>query len=695
MSRACVDLAVRLALLAVLLSAAAPCAADLTEAELSDIVMAPYSLGEPTGLEGVWTIETSDGGLAGYIFESRPLAPIPGFGGEPMNMLITIDTEGRFLDVSVLDQKEPIFVAGLGEAPFRAFLRQYRGLSVADSIVVDAGRRSGHDTGSSNVRLDGITKATASVRIANETILAAALKVARERLQGIAPHAVGHPRPDYQEDLDWSALVKQGIAHPVRVSNAELQSAFAGTLWEHDDPEASADPSGRYLDLWAVDIGPPSIRRAVLDAKTANLVERVVAPHEEPILLLANGRHRLVDADFVRNSEPDRIAASQGGLPVLLRDADVDVGLDQGVPAFEQAMVVRADTRLGFDPAAPWDLSIRAVRKHGQFLPEFGVRDLKVAFSTPARFFETPKPPENKPAWRAALEDRAVEMAFVTALLIPLIWLLARRIRWFSRLPGYRLIRLCILGFTVVFIGWFANGQLSIVTPLGVLDRVVSGGSLSFLLYEPLILLIWIVTLLSLAVWGRGFFCGWLCPYGALQEISYQIGRWLRLPAVKVRPIHDRRLKRLKYVILAILVVASLTSAKAAHVMVEVEPFKTAVTMMFDRSWPFVVYAALWLILGVFVFKVFCRYVCPLGAVLAVAGRVRRLDWITRRTECGSPCQLCKARCLYGSIEQDGRIDYSECFQCLDCVTIYDDPQVCIPEVLIHKKGRRLAPVRA
>ncbi|HYN38811.1 MAG TPA: 4Fe-4S binding protein, partial [Rhodospirillales bacterium] len=184
----------------------------------------------------------------------------------------------------------------------------------------------------------------------------------------------------------------------------------------------------------------------------------------------------------------------------------------------------------------------------------------------------------------------------------------------------------------------------------------------------------------------------WLCPFGALQEFAHHLGRRLRLPVLRIHPLLDARLKMLKYAVLAVLVVAGLVSAQAADALVEVEPFKTAITLMFDRAWPFVLWAGLWLALGLFVFKGFCRWVCPLGASLALAGRVRRLDWIPRRAECGRPCQFCKARCLYGAIEPNGRIDYAECFQCLDCVTIHADPGRCVPERLLRHKGRRLLP---
>ena len=69
----------------------------------------------------------------------------------------------------------------------------------------------------------------------------------------------------------------------------------------------------------------------------------------------------------------------------------------------------------------------------------------------------------------------------------------------------------------------------------------------------------------------------------------------------------------------------------------EVEPFKTAITLKFDRQWWFVAYAVFLLVINIFTRKVYCRYVCPLGAALAIPTKLRLFDWLKRRKECGSP----------------------------------------------------------
>ncbi|MBD3766210.1 MAG: FAD:protein FMN transferase, partial [Rhodobacterales bacterium] len=253
--------------------------------------------------------------------------------------------------------------------------------------------------------------------------------------------------------------------------------------------------------------------------------------------------------------------------------------------------------------------------------------------------------------------------------------------------PRYGAIRLAVLAVMTGFVGFWGQGQLSVVPPLATLRTAVEGGSFAYLLYDPFSLVVWAVAGLGFVLWGRGLFCGWLCPFGALQEFAHRLGRALRLPRWEPAARWDDRLKGLKYLLLAGLVATTLVAPDHIDDVAEIEPFKTAITTLFQREWWFVAYALVWLGLGMVTFKGFCRWVCPLGAVMALGALIRGRDWIARRAECGSPCQLCRVRCNYGAIRPRGQIRYSECFQCLDCVTIHDDPRQCVPLVLAALPG--------
>ncbi|MEI4486658.1 4Fe-4S binding protein [Frigidibacter sp. MR17.14] len=669
--------------------------APLPRDQIAARIVPPMALGAETGGDGVYELLNSGGALAGYVFETGPLAPIPGFSGQPIDMLVTLDLEGRFLDVTLLHHNEPIFVSGLGEAPFRAFLEQYRGHSISEPLVVGTPYGAGGG-GSDLVYLDGVTKATASVRIAHESILAAALAVAREKMRGVKTGAPPRPDPAHDEPLDWQALVDQGLARNLKVSNAELDAAFAGTVWAADDPEAQADPAGVYLDLWVVDLGPPSVARAALDPAGLRDLQRflAVSPEDEPILVVDAGRHGLVSQDFVRNTAPDRLSATQDGLPVALRDADLSFALNEGVPQALRdgtAMILRTDRRLGFDPTRDWVLAAQAVRAHGMFQPELGSQHFTLMSRADPRFFLQPDAgaAPGLPPWREAIRNRQGDLIALALALVPLLVLLGPGMRRFAAVPGFTPIRLALLAAMTGFVGFWGQGQLSIVTVLAVVRAAAGGGGLEVLLYDPFSLVIWAVTIAGFVIWGRGLFCGWLCPFGAMQEFTSHLGRRMGLRQWEPSALWDRRLKWGKYVALAGLVAVAFLAPARAEKVAEIEPFKTAVTTLFRREWYYVAYAVFWLALSAVTFKGFCRYLCPLGAVMALGDLLRLRRWIPRRVECGTPCQLCRVRCRYGAIGRSGKIDYAECFACLDCVTIHDDPKACVPLVLAAK-GRRM-----
>ncbi|MBF0563405.1 MAG: 4Fe-4S binding protein, partial [Alphaproteobacteria bacterium] len=142
----------------------------------------------------------------------------------------------------------------------------------------------------------------------------------------------------------------------------------------------------------------------------------------------------------------------------------------------------------------------------------------------------------------------------------------------------------------------------------------------------------------------------------------------------------------LKSIVFLLLLAVSLQSMARAEMLAEVEPFKTIVLLHFVREWPFVLYALIVLGVGLFIERAFCRYLCPLGAALAIPARLRQFEWLKRRRQCGHECTICARQCMVQAIHPTGQINPHECLYCLQCQTSYFDDTVCPPLILRRTK---------
>ena len=251
----------------------------------------------------------------------------------------------------------------------------------------------------------------------------------------------------------------------------------------------------------------------------------------------------------------------------------------------------------------------------------------------------------------------------------------------------YRILRIGYLTFTLLWIGWYTGAQLSIFNILSLIKTPINGFDISYFLIDPLIFILLIFTIISALILGRGLFCGWLCPFGAFQELLAYIGKKFKIPQLSVSEKLNSKLWSLKYFILFSIIGFSFISMETTYLLTEVEPFKTAIMTKFNRGFPYVLYAIALLLLSLFLERGFCRYACPLGASIAIIGKLRFRDFLKRRKECGSPCNLCSSSCPIQAIpsngEQKGKIIMSECFRCLDCQLEYFDDTRCPPLVKI------------
>lgn len=664
----------------------------LTKEALVRRFPAPLIVGDKAQDLPAWPLFKQNGTateLVGYVFESVDLAPVPGFTGVPPNLLVAIDPKGTFIEVALLSQHEPVFLDGLGEEPLHAFVAQYRGASLGQNIDVGGPAEAGR------VRLDGVSKATASVRIVNQSVLSAALKVARARLgfaQGRDPGSIARIRSEVFAPMSLRALQDEGLVRHLRVTNREAERLFAGSAGAGLDADALARPDAVFVDLYLAWASVPAIGRNLLDERSWQRLVSRLEDGDHALLVMSAGRHGILHEDFVRGSVPQRIALRQDGLPLEMRDLDLELALRAPLAAslpVDEIVALRVIAQAGLDPSHPLDFTLPLTRSKGIVYPEKITRDLALRYALPARLYT--KPEAAAPAWQASWRARAPELVVLALALAVLSFALARPERIARNAQRFAWMRRAWLLFTIGFIGYTAQAQLSIVNLTGVLQALREGRGLGYLLFDPMSLALWGFVLVSLLLWGRGTFCGWLCPFGAMQELAGQLGKALRLPQLPVRRRVDVRLRRLKYLVLAVILVAALLAPALADRLVEIEPFKTAVTLAFVRSWPFVAWAVGLLMLGMVIYKFFCRYLCPFGAALALLGRVRMLDWIARRAECGTPCQTCRHRCGYNAITPAGKVEYDECFQCLDCVVIHESDALCAPRILERKRARTIS----
>lgn len=669
--------------------------ARLTKEQIEKIIIPPFYLGEKDPELPLYPLLNTAEKQIGYVFQTIDLIQIAGFSGTPINLLVQMNLEGNFLHAHVLEHNEPVFVNGHGGLALDKFLDQYSNLSVAQNIKV---MLSTQKADRAKNQVDGVAMATASVRIINETLLASALKIARQKLKGLNTKAAAIARPDLFEKKSFDQLLQDGLVKRQSLLNNDIEKLFKGTVAAGIDHLALSQPTANYSTVYLADLSVPTVAKNILSTETLKRLEELsfLTKDKVPVLIMADGRHNLLGEDFVPASVPEEITILQNELAINMRDAYIDVKLKEGLPRPEHSYIFLLDRRFGFDPATNWALQLSVTREKGYFQPEIVKKQIAVEYKAPGKYFTYPKADlrqEDLPPWLGSWQAQTLNLIILTSFLVGLYYLLYTRQSWLAMPKRLRVWRPLILLFTLVFIGLYGQAQLSIVTIIALVKTLQISPDFSFLLYDPLSTVLWLAVILSFFIWGRGTFCGWLCPYGVMQEYSAKLGNIIGIKPIRINQKLDNALKYLKYLVLFGIVLTTIVWPQQAEIVAEVEPFKTAVTLYFWRDWPFVAYALMWLIISAFVFKAFCRYLCPLGAFLSIGGLLRLPNWIPRREACGSPCQLCSVRCNYQSIKPSGDVKYSECFQCLDCVSIHDDETACVPLILKNRNKGELKPI--
>ncbi|MEX0367415.1 MAG: 4Fe-4S binding protein [Ruegeria sp.] len=603
-----------------------------------------------------WRVEAPDGTILAHIGSSWEIARTVGYSGRPIDMLVAVTPDARIASARLMRHSEPILTLGLSDADIARFVGGFGGVDLTAPLQSAALAEAGAP--------DIISRATVSTGVIRDAILRVGRTLALSR--GILD-AGRIDRVSYTPS-DWDALLEQGAITRLHLDMTQAAEGLAGA----EPPLEPGD--GTFIELFAAMIDPPTIGRTILGQQSYTRAVGGLPADKVGLFVGSRGLYSHRGLDWRKSGLFDRLEVVQGDLrlPLLRQGYSRIDKLARGAPELKERSLFQIGGP-GFDPAAPFQLALTARRPGAQ-----GEVSMTAAldYALPETYLN-PLPPEPIPLWQETWERRkwavigvASMQVLLTLILLAQEWIVRRPKLWFR-------LRLGFLSVTLIWLGWGVNGQLSVVQVVAFVQSLLSGFRWETFLIEPVIFTLWAGVALGLLFWGRGVFCGWLCPFGALQELLNQAARRLGVKQIAVpQPLHER-LWIIKYTLFIAILALSFYSMKDALILAEAEPFKTAISLRMIRAWPFVLFVLVLLTAGLFIERFYCRYLCPLGAALAIPAKLKIFDWLRRRPQCGRECRLCEPKCTVGAIDPLGRINPNECVLCLRCQVIFNDPNTC------------------
>ena len=635
----------------------------------------------------------------GYAYITSDYVGTTGYSGKPIHMMVAMDLDGKIIRAELVEHHEPIVLIGIPESEIKTMIESFDGL---DIVAEAAAQGTGHD-------VEIISGATVTIMIIDDSVVRSSIKVARALGLGGLEASGANAGPSYvlnmdkKEIYDWQTLSGNGSIRRLTLDVGQINQAFEETGDDrvHKYAEKGADET-IFIDMHTALVSAPSIGLSLLgEAEYGNLIDWM-GEGEEAIIIAARGIFSFKGTGYVRGGAFDRFQLIQGDISVRFRDNQqrrLGDFVADGAPTFSELDVFKIPADVGFDASKPWHIQLLVNRPVGAIEKLFLTYDLE--YNIPSQYL-TLVESDNSQAndvyadedaqaramlWKRIWQDKKFDIAILLAMITIVTIVFFFQVQATRNARAFYWFRMSFLAMTLVFIGWMQNAQLSIVNLMALGASFQTGFSWDAFLMDPMIFILWVSVAASLLFWGRGAYCGWLCPFGALQELTNQIARFFKVPQWTLPWGLHERLWPLKYMIFLALFGLSLASMGLAEQYAEIEPFKTTIILKFARAWPFILFATVILGAGLFIERFYCRYLCPLGAALAIPGRIRMFDWLKRYKECGSPCQVCAKECFVQAIHPTGEINPNECLSCLHCQVLYQDNTKC-PVVIKKRKGR-------
>jgi len=640
------------------------------------------------------------GKTVGWAFATSDFVGTTGYSGKPIHIVVGISTDAVLTGAKLVKHSEPIVLVGIPESKIRRLIHSYAGSDLKQEAKV---KGSSHE-------LDIVSGATVTVMIIDDTILRAGMRVAQTLGLGGLHKAGAGSGPKYTlsqtigAPKTWAELTGEGSVRRITMDVGQINEAFVAS----GDTKAAArpekgEPSEPYLDVAVALVSVPEIGVSLLGKAEYKNLKGWLKDGEQAILVVGRGRYSFKGTGYVRGGIFDRITVTQGDITTRFHDhmhRRLGGIAPPDSPSFTEVDLFKIPADSEFDPAAPWNLNLLVHRAIGPIKKSF--LTYRLGYNLPKSYLVATKV-KAKPAASLAVDEkeaaaktalwqkiwlgRKYQIAGLLGMLLVLTGVFFFQKQVTRNARAFFWFRMGFLSVTLVFLGWYANAQLSVVNLMALAGSLRDGFTWDAFLLDPLIFILWSSVAVALIFWGRGAYCGWLCPFGAMQELSNRIARALHVPQIRLPWGLHERLWPVKYLIFLGLFGVSLASIPLAEHYAEVEPFKTAIILKFMRGWPYVAYVLALLFAGLFIERFYCRYLCPLGGALAIPARIHMFPWLKRYRECGNPCQTCANECPVDSIHPTGEINPNECIDCLHCQVLYQSDAKC--PVIIKQVKRR------
>jgi NosR/NirI family nitrous oxide reductase transcriptional regulator len=610
--------------------------------------------------------KNSAGDTVGWVMRSSDIVDVKAYSGEPLVTLIGLDTNGIVVGAALLEHSEPILLVGIPERVLHEFIELYVGLPAITRVVVGSSSNPDH------VSVDVISGATVTALAQNQTIL----KTAREVgvAVGVIESEAANPGHwvDSDQVMTWDEMTDAGIFGRLTVTEEQMDVDDAG---------------GNFIDLWFTLADAPQVGRALLGDRTYKYHMDELKSGEHLLVVFGNGSSSFRGSAFVRGGQFDRVRLTQGMREVVFRDTDYDRLNNpraEGAPRFnEGALFIIRDGAI--DPGASFHMVFLGSRYDGRTAYSREFREFGSDHRMPKSVYEV-EGGLDEPMYVQAWRLRRTEVIVVGSILLFVMLVFGLR-RWTTNKPSrIKRLHLATMIVAVGVLGFYLQAQPSVTQLLTLISSVIGEWRWELFASAPLIFVFWIFIAFTAVVWGRGVFCGWLCPYGTMTELINKVAIALRIPQFE---IGRTPLRFLKYVIFVALIPIFLHSPILGERLAEVEPFKST---FFVPFWTREAYIIGWWVfllgLAMVTWRPFCRFLCPLGAGLAIFGSFR-FSGPRRRKFCSS-CTICTKGCEPAAIRDDGTIDPRECLSCMDCEASYRNEEVCPPLVGIDRLMRKV-----